>query len=39
MNIEVEKYVKEMLENKIIEFLNSFWVFRVVFVKKKDGFI
>ncbi|XP_052696136.1 uncharacterized protein K02A2.6-like [Crassostrea angulata] len=37
MNTEVEKHVKEMLENKIIEPSNSPWASRVVLVKKKDG--
>ena len=37
MNAEVEKHVKEMLENKVIEPSKSPWASRVVLVKKKDG--
>lgn len=37
MNVEVEKYVKDMLKYGVIELFNSFWLFRVVLVKKKDG--
>src|ERR1700722_3321998 len=34
---EIDKQVKEMLENKIIEPSQSPWASRVVMVKKKDG--
>ena len=37
MNAEVEKHLKEMLDNKVIEPSKSPWASRVVLVKKRDG--